>query len=260
MNITYIAPTVEAMLETVMDFQGEGATDFWAEPLYRFYPQLDREYARSLPVLQRKEYFDGQLRSIFTELQPQLTQKAADYAAHWAVCRPQVEAALSDAFGLDCADSFNDLTCRVSLAPYEPRFLRERTFDTFYLNSPRGAVGSALHEIIHFVWFSVWHKLFQDDYGEYETPALKWILSEMVVEPIMRDPRLSSINPFFPREQGGCVYPYFYTLEIEGRPMLDRLYDMLKSRDIHGFMWDSYDLCRQHETTIREHIRKAEQQ
>ncbi len=28
--------------------------------------------------------------------------------------------------------------------------------------------------------------------------------SEMVVESIMRDRRLSSINPYFPRENGGC--------------------------------------------------------
>ncbi|MFR5786273.1 MAG: hypothetical protein ACLUHE_03445 [Christensenellales bacterium] len=50
----------------------------------------------------------------------------------------------------------------------------------------------------------------EDNYDEYERPSLKWILSEMVVESVMRDERLSSINPYFPRENGGCVYPYFF--------------------------------------------------
>ena len=40
----------------------------------------------------------------------------------------------------------------------------------------------------------------------------------MAVEPVMRDERLSSINPYFPREEGGCVYPYFYDMVLDGKP------------------------------------------
>ena len=61
----------------------------------------------------------------------------------------------------------------------------------------------------------------EDNYDEYERPSLKWILSEMVVESVMRDERLSSINPYFPRENGGCVYPYFFDMMVDGKPILD---------------------------------------
>ncbi len=71
--------------------------------------------------------------------------------------------------------------------PIEPRFLREHRFDLFYKNSEKGAIGQCIHEIIHFAWFYVWHEIFQDSWGEYERPSLKWILSEMVVESIMKD-------------------------------------------------------------------------
>jgi len=98
------------------------------------------------------------------------------------------------------------------MSPIAPRYLQERYFDVFYLNSEKGAIGSSIHEIIHFVWFYVWNQVFGDSYEEYERPSLKWILSEMAVESIMKDPRLSSINPYFPREEGGCIYPYFFDL------------------------------------------------
>ena len=49
----------------------------------------------------------------------------------------------------------------------------------------------------------VWNRLFGDSYDEYQ--------------------RLSSINPYFPREHGGCIYPYFFDMEVEGELILDTL-------------------------------------
>ena len=102
------------------------------------------------------------------------------------------------------------------------------------------------------------YTLFGDDYDEYERPSLKWILSEMVVESIMKDERLSSINPYFPRENGGCVYPYFFDMTVGGEPILDTLDAMYRSRNIEDFMLNSYAYCQEHEAEIREHILKAE--
>lgn len=153
---------------------------------------------------------------------------------------------------------FNDLRCNVSMNPIEPRFLKERCFDIFYLNSERGAIGESIHEIVHFVWFYVWNRLYEDRYDEYERPSLKWILSEMVVESVMKDERLSSINPYFPREQGGCIYPYFFDMEVDGKLILDTLDAMYKSQRIENFMRNSYTYCQGHEAEIRDHIRESE--
>ena len=144
--------------------------------------------------------------------------------------------------------------------PIEPRFLKEHRFDIFYLNSEKGAIGEIIHELIHFIWFHVWNQLFKDDYEEYERPSLKWILSEMVVEPIMRDPRLSSINPYFPRENGGCVYPYFFDMKTDGICVLDTLNAMYQTMLMDDFMRSGYTYCLKHEAEIREHIRKSEAQ
>ncbi len=125
------------------------------------------------------------MREIYPEIKETIDEKVVVYSRHWEICRPQITAALSDAFSVDCSVIFNDLRCNVTMNLVEPRFLEEHCFDIFYLNSKKDAVGESIHELIHFVWFYVWNRLFGDGYGEYERPSLKRILSEMVVEPIM---------------------------------------------------------------------------
>lgn len=258
MEVIFGNPGADYMIRQIMEFQAEGESAFWSEPLYHFYPQLDKAYAASLPFSERNGYIERTLRAVYVELEDAINEKTLLYSRHWAACKAQITAALSDAFGVDCAELFNDLRCNVSMNPISPRFLWERRFDVFYLNSERGAIGVGIHEIIHFVWFYVWNRIFGDSYDEYERPTLKWILSEMVVESIMKDSRLSSINPYFPRENGGCIYPYFFDMKADGALILDTLDAMYKSRGIEDFMESSYAYCRRHEAEIRDHIQKSE--
>lgn len=82
--------------------------------------------------------------------------------------------------------------------------------------------------------------------------------SELVVEAVMSDERLSSVNPYYPREQGGCIYPYFFTMIIDGTPITDTILSMYKCMGISDFMRESYSYCVKHEKEIREHILKSE--
>ena len=258
MEVTFVNPGVDYMIQRIMDFQTEGKSAFWSEPLYHFYPQLDKAYATSLQFTERKSYIERTMRAVYAELENTINEKVVLYTRHWNACKPQITVALSDAFGVDCGKLFNNIRCNLSMNPIEPRFLKEHRYDTFYLNSERGAIGGGIHEIVHFVWFYVWNRLFMDSYDEYERPSLKWILSEMVVESVMKDERLSSINPYFPREYGGCIYPYFFDMVVDGKLILDTLDAMYKSQSIEDFMRNSYAYCQEHEAEIREHIRKSE--
>lgn len=258
MEISFVAPDFDYMLRSIMDFQSEDESAFWSEPLYGFYPQLDRKYALSLPFPERRRYIERTLRAIYGEIEGTLGAKAEAYSRRWDACKGQITAALSDAFNVDCAGHFNDLVCCVSMNPIGPRFLREHRFEVFYLNSENGAVGVSIHELIHFVWFYVWQRVFEDSFDEYERPSLKWILSEMVVESVMRDERLSSINPYFPREHGGCIYPYFFDMMVDGKPILDTLDELYRRLSIEDFMRAGFTYCTEHEAEIRAHILRSE--
>ncbi|WP_346698163.1 hypothetical protein [Catenibacillus scindens] len=187
MNVTFVNRGIDDMICQIMRFQTEGESDFWSEPLYYFYPQLNRDHACSLDIVKKRDYIENTLREIYLDIESEINEKAALYQNYWFQCRDQIIQALSQAFQMDWTNLFNDLCCCVSMNPIEPRFLREHRFDLFYKNSEKGAIGQCIHEIIHFAWFYVWHEIFQDSWGEYERPSLKWILSEMVVESIMKD-------------------------------------------------------------------------
>lgn len=258
MELKFINPGIQYMINSIMEFQKEDTTPFWADSLYRFYPILDQEYARKLTNENRKQYLKKRLTDYYTEIEDTINDKVIAYSSYWDNNKTQIEEALSDAFEVDCTSLFRDMVCRVSMNPISPRFLKENTFEVFYLNSERGALGVSLHEIVHFVWFYVWNRTFHDNYEEYENPSLKWILSEMVVESIMKDERLSGINPCFKREHGGCVYQYFFDMKVEGRLLLETIEEMYATQSIRTFMKNSYEFCLLHEKEIRTHIKIAE--
>lgn len=258
MLITYRNPGFEYSINSILLFQQDGTAPFWSDALIHFYPHISRERLAALSSDEKKEYLSRELRNVWNELIGELESKVEAYNAHFAKHHRQIEDALSKAFSIDTSAVFNDLVGNISLNPICPRFLEERYFDIFYKNSERGALGLSLHEVIHYLWFHVWNGHFGDDYSEYETPSLKWILSEMAVESIMSDKRLSSINPYYPRENGGCVYPYFQDMIICGEPILDTLMKMHRSNRITDYMELSYGYCLKHEAAIRRHIEEAE--
>ena len=258
MKVTYLNPGFNHSIDSILLFQEEGATPFWSDTLFYFYPQISKEKINDLQPKDKKDYLVKELKTIWDDLTDELSGKVELYNEHFAKYHDQIEDALSDAFEINTRTIFNDLVCNISLNPVCPRFLEKRYFDIFYKNSERGALGMALHEIIHYIWFYVWNNHFGDSYSEYDTPSLKWILSEMVVESIMDDERLSSINPYYPRENGGCVYPYFQNMIIQGKPILDTLREMYKENSLIRYMETAYSYCLENERAVRRHIEEAE--
>lgn len=247
------------MIASILHFQREDETAFWSDSLYRFYPQLDKAYEAQLSLDERKRYITKVLKSVYEEAKSEIDRKAQAYAAYWNRYSAQIQQALSEAFETELTSLFCEMRCDVSMNPVSPRFLDEKRFEVFYLNSERGAIGTAIHEIIHFVWFYVWNQVFLDSYEEYECRSLKCILSEVVVESIMADERLASLNPYFLREQGGCIYPYFFDMRAGGELVTDVIEKLYKSCDIRTFMRKSYAFCQEYEQEIRAHMERSGQ-
>ena len=258
MKITYQNPGFQHSLDSLLLFLTGEETPFWTGPIRHFYPEVDIDALFKMNEADKKKYVEDVFFGVYQKLKDELDRKADMYNAHFTVHQKQIESALSDAFQVDAGALYNDLKGNVTLNPISPRFLQERYFDLFHMNSERGALGISLHEVIHYFWFHVWHEHFGDDYSEYETPSLKWILSEMVVEPIMRDERLRSLNPYFPKENGGCIYPYFRDMKADGALVLEELEKMYCASGITDFMEASYAYCMKHEKAIRRHMEAAE--
>lgn len=256
MKLKFVYAGIEYSAKTIIEFTNSGQSPFWSETLFHFYPDMDKEHYLQLDDGGRMAYLTGYFSAYESANRAAVAEKLEKYNSYWQLCEPHIIAALEDAFSIDLSDKFDNLICMTSFCPISPRYLDRNTFDNFFMESEKGALGTAIHEIIHFVWFHVWQSVFRDDSAEYETPHLKWILSEMAVEPIMRDPRLGEINPYYKHK--ACVYPYFYTMQLNSRSALDTLYEMYKSMTISEFMKTAYAFCTEHEQAIRAHIRESE--
>lgn len=69
MNVEFKNPGIDYMIERILDFQTETESVFWSEPLYHFYPQLDKVYAASLSFAERKSYIERTMRAVYMELE-----------------------------------------------------------------------------------------------------------------------------------------------------------------------------------------------
>lgn len=256
MRLKFVFGGVKHGVNTIMQFTNSCNTSFWREPFFYFYPDFERKQFNLMSDKEKYKFLIGYFSAFYEKNKSILEEKLLKYNSYWQKYQSQITMALQEVFSVDLSGVFNDLVCYTSFSPICPRYLDRNSFDNFYLESEKGALGTALHEIIHFIWFYVWHQNFGDAYSEYETPHLKWILSEMVVEPIMRDDRLGGINPYYADKS--CVYSYFYTMKIDGKDILDTLYEMLKSMPMRDFMESSYKYCVEHEAEIRKHIEESE--
>lgn len=255
MNVTYQIANVEYQIQSIAQFLVPECSEWWLEGFYVWYPELDW---RSLCMLKEEEkqkqlrmFFDSVIKSKKAELE----QKVVAYQQHWDRYREQITEALEDAFDIELQNDFQRMQGMITLNPISPRYLKEQRFDIFCASSERGALGMTLHEIVHFVWFHVWQTLFQDDVSTYETPHLVWVFSEMVVDCIMQDERLSSINPYMGENGGGCVYDYFYTMRVDGNLILNTLRELYQQHSIHEFMKIGYAYLTLHEQVIREQMK-----
>lgn len=251
MRLKFINPELEYSIDSILPFHDGTHSEFWTNSLFYFYPKIDKNKFNTLTEAKRREYLRENLSEAINF--KELDKKVIDYQNYWDANAVDIQKALEDAFEIPLSDKLNDMIANITLNPICPRFLEDTRFDIFHLNSEKGALGMALHEIIHFIWFFVWNTHFQDDKNEYESPHLKWIFSEMVVDPIMRhDKRLHSINPYF---ESGCVYDYFYSMKIGGNSILETMLSLYENNSINAFMEKGYKYCLDHEEEIRNQMK-----
>ncbi|MFI3255209.1 MAG: hypothetical protein R3Y63_12880 [Eubacteriales bacterium] len=255
MDLSYQLKNISDCVDITLEFVDENQAPYWSDVFFEYYPDINRREFEVLSLEKKRIFLTTYFEKLCEDKESLLSEKLKYYESHWELHKNQVIDALENAFDTDLKEIFNDTKGNISFFPICPRYLSEHSFDVFYQCSEKGALGIALHEIIHFIWFHVWNEFFDDDISEYETPHLKWILSEMVVDCIMRDERLSTINPYF---EEGCAYSYFYTMKIEEIPILETLFNMYRSMKIQDFMKKSYEYCLEWETEIRDHIQQAE--
>ena len=252
MKLCYKDPGYNYSAESISEFIKQ--EEFWSEPIFHFFPEL-LKFKGSFDKSCENKDIVKEILEIVVELyksrEKEIQSKVISYQENWNRYENLINERFSYIFQFDISKIFNNLVCNITLNPISPRYLKEHVFDVFYMNSDEGSMGSALHEIVHYLWFYLWNRKYKDSYEQYEAPSLIWILSEAVVEQILIDEVFNRINPY---HQSGNAYPYFYNMIISGRPLYDYLNDLYKNVSIDKFMNMSYQFMIKNEKEIRNQM------
>ena len=250
MKLTFRSPGAGYSVESMMQFLEETQRAQATEMFLAFYPDLDRTKLQQGTPEEQQEYFRKSMTAEYARCASEIETKQREYQSHWDAHESEIQTAFSEIFSLDLSERYNDMTANITLNPICPRYLSAQLFDVFYRNSPFGAIGIALHEITHFLWFDVWAEIFSHEAALYETPYLPWIFSEMAVDPILKgDKRLYALDPYSQNE--GSAYQCFYTMQVAGAPVLQTLGEWYQTMPIREFMKKGFAFCQANEAEIR---------
>jgi hypothetical protein len=255
MKLTWRQKDFESDIGFIYFHQQDDTPIWWKSELYRAHPSLDFDYAQSLTQDERFKYLYDKLKQIRSEKQSEIEKSIQTFQDAWEPVEKNLNDAYSSAFDMDCSDILNNMVGLVGLNPICPRDLSDNSFSVYYYFDPNYAVSMALHEITHFVWFYVWQQHFHDDEKEYNFPHLKWLLSELVVETIIRNSDIGKLTP--PPQY--IAYKYFYNMTIDGQPIFEVLRDMYTNREsFPEFMEMARDWINKNEPELRDKIAQAE--
>ena len=255
MKLTWQQKDFESDIDFILFHQTDDTPIWWKSELYRAHPSLNFDYAQSLTQDERFEYLRRELLKIRNDKQPDIEKSIQTFQDAWEPVAKNLNDAYSSAFDMDCSNILNNMVGLVGLNPICPRDLSDNSFSVYYYFDPNYAVSMALHEITHFAWFYVWQSHFKDDEEEYNFPHLKWLLSELVVETIIRNSDIAKLTP--PPEY--IAYNYFYSMNIAGVPIFDTLHAMyINRKSFTEFMERAYNWICKNEPELRAKIAEAE--
>lgn len=221
----------------------------WSNIVYWGHPKLKTRLKGVKDKKKRKEIIDKFFKDQFKKETSRIRKKIKFFQKEWEKINDQVMLVLSELVEQDWGKQTKEISARVSLNPICPRFIKERTFDVYYKDTARRMKSTAIHEILHFIYFEKWKKVFPKiKEREFDSPYLVWKLSEMVPGIVLNDKKIQKIFTyrFF-------SYKEFQTIQLKGRPLLSSLqkfYD--ERRNFEDFLRKSWAFVKKHEKEINK--------
>jgi len=221
----------------------------WSGKILDKYPELDAKLKNIKQKEKReviaKDYFEKFLENHYSELEKntELFQKG------WNRINDKFMKTLSKILKITWSDKDKIIRACVSLNPICPRYIKGRTFDMYYNSDISQMKSISVHEILHFLWFEKWKKIFpKTPERHFDSPYLEWQLSEMVPKTILCDERIQRI---FPHSPG--VYKEYTAMKIDGKPLLSQIEKFYyEKKDIEDFMKKSWKFVKEHKREINK--------
>jgi len=243
-----VADNPEGMIDIIESFILNLNPGFnWSGIYSKAYPEfgklIEGKSKKEIKTITR-EFFE----KLHQDKLKDLKSVAKKFQREWDKTGDELLTALSEIVEMKWPRNCKDMTAWVSLNPICPRFLDQKSFDIFWKFENSWMKRISVHEILHFIWFEKWKKVFpRYDKREFESPHLMWKLSEMVPLAILSDERLQKIFRHEP-----SVYDEWKSVSIGGKPLLGCIQEIYKERkSFEDFMKKSWKFVKKHEKELR---------
>lgn len=219
----------------------------WSNIIYKNYPKLKSKLENIKDKKKRKEIECRFFTEVFKKEKIELEKKTKIFQRGWNEINDDIMFILSNVIEQEWLKKDRKIFARVSLNPICPRYIKQRTFDIFYKQKPKYMKSVAIHEILHFIYFEKWKKVFpKTNEKEFDAPHLVWQLSEMVPGIILNDKRVQKVFKY-----KFDSYKEYENFKLNGKPLLFYLQDFYDSRkDFADFLKKSWKFVKKYEKEI----------
>jgi hypothetical protein len=220
----------------------------WSSAIYNAYPDLSSRISGIKDKKKRREAEYAFFRETYEKEMPLLEKQRDEYQSEWDRISDKVMDVFTEVIEQEWPDKDTVMHARVSLNPICPRFIKTRTFDVYYKQDSNRMKATAIHELLHFIYFEKWKSIFPETKPrEFDSPYLVWHLSEMVPRVILNDKRFQDI---FQHEHGS--YKVYEKATIEGKPLLSYLQGFYDQRtNFEDFLRKSWQFVQSHKKEIK---------
>jgi len=219
----------------------------WSNAIYKNYPELKGRLQNVKDKKKRKEIEYRFFTEVFKKERIELEKRAKIFQREWNKINDDIMLVLSKVVEQEWPKKDKKIFARISLNPICPRYIKQRTFDLFYKQKPKYMKSVAIHEILHFIYFEKWKKVFpKTQEKEFDAPHLVWQLSEMVPGIILNDKRVQNVFKY-----QFDSYKEYENFKLNRKPLLSYLQDFYDNRkDFADFLKKSWKFVKKYEKEI----------
>lgn len=251
MNLPKVEFSVVPLNKTfslIHHFLNPGKGDWnWSGFIYQHYPGLENKLKKIKEMKERREIEHDFFKKVFDKEKIEMGKKEKIFQREWNKINDGIMLALSKVVEQKWSKRDEKIFARVSLNPICPRYIKQRTFDVFYKQKLRYMKSVAIHEILHFIYFEKWKKVFpKTDEKEFDGPHLVWQLSEMVPGIVLNDKIVQKVFKY-----KFDSYREYKNFKLNGKPFLSYLQNFYDGRkDFEDFLKKSWKFVKKHEKEI----------
>jgi hypothetical protein len=247
-EVKFKPASFEHVINLINDFLNPKKEDWdWSNYILSRYPILNEKLKDVKKISERKRITCDFFKQFILKNKRIMEKKASSFQKEWGKINDEYMKTLGLVLEIDWSRKDKKITALVSPNPICPRYIRERIFDIYLLSSVDYMKATVMHEILHFLYFEKWKKIFpKTSEKEFDSPYLTWKLSEMVPAIILLDKRIQKIFLHKPE-----VYQEYQKLKIKGKPLLDYLQEFYSNRkDFEDFLRKSWAFVKKHEKEV----------